>query len=178
MTNRPNDDLAKKDYSFTIAAIVTLIIILGLWFGTYFLLRGEDPLIRGTFGDMFGSINALFSGLALAGIILTILLQRKELSLQREELKYTREELKRSADAQEKSEIALNRQAENLKISAKLTALNTLVNYYTDLEEAYMERAPGHPQSQVATARKNGYLLRIEEILADKENPAGQDLQS
>lgn len=55
---------------------------------------------RGTFGDMFGAVNALFSGLALAGVIYTILLQRHELALQRKELELTREELARSADAQ------------------------------------------------------------------------------
>lgn len=41
---------------------------------------------------MFGSVNALFSGLALAGIIFTILLQRLELKYQRDELKETRKE--------------------------------------------------------------------------------------
>lgn len=50
---------------------------------------------RGTFGDMFGSINALFSGLAFAGIIYTILLQREELNEQREELKLTRAEFEK-----------------------------------------------------------------------------------
>ena len=89
---------------------------------------------RGNYGDMFSTVNSLFSGLALAGIILTILLQRNELSLQRLELKNTRLELKRTAVAQENSEKALNRQAENLKISAKLSALNTLVSYYSDVE--------------------------------------------
>jgi len=39
---------------------------------------------------MFGVVNALFSGLALAGVIFTIFLQSKELSLQRDELKQTR----------------------------------------------------------------------------------------
>jgi hypothetical protein len=43
---------------------------------------------------MFGSLNALYSGFALAGIIITILLQRKELKLQREELQETRGEFK------------------------------------------------------------------------------------
>ncbi len=43
---------------------------------------------------MFGSVNAIFSGLALAGIIFTILLQRKELILQRNELRETRKEFK------------------------------------------------------------------------------------
>jgi DNA-binding transcriptional regulator of glucitol operon len=34
---------------------------------------------RGTFGDMFGVANTFFSGLAFAGIVYAILLQRKEL---------------------------------------------------------------------------------------------------
>jgi hypothetical protein len=49
---------------------------------------------RGLFGDMFGGINALFSAGAFAGLIYTVLLQRKELRLQREELIATRQELK------------------------------------------------------------------------------------
>ena len=57
---------------------------------------------KGQFGDSFGALNALFSGLAFAGIIYTIQLQRKELNYQREELRLTRFELKRSTDAQEK----------------------------------------------------------------------------
>lgn len=45
---------------------------------------------RGTFGDMFGSVNALFSGLAFAGLIVAIRLQSEELALQRQELADTR----------------------------------------------------------------------------------------
>lgn len=82
----------EKDSGFILTSVIVTLVIFGLWIGTYFLLRGKDPTVRGTFGDMFGSINALFSGLALAGIILTILLQRKELKLQREELRDTRRE--------------------------------------------------------------------------------------
>lgn len=47
----------------------------------------------GGFGDSFGILTSLFSALAFAGLILTILLQRDELSLQREELKETRKEI-------------------------------------------------------------------------------------
>ncbi len=73
---------------FVILAIVVVIIWGSFW---YFLSNNPD---RGTFGDMFGSVNALFSGLAFAGVICAILLQMKELSLQRNELKLTRDELK------------------------------------------------------------------------------------
>ncbi len=48
---------------------------------------------RGTIGDMFGVVNALFSGLAFIGIIYTILLQSRELQMQRRELMLTRTEI-------------------------------------------------------------------------------------
>lgn len=54
----------------------------------------NDPEKQGQFGDQFGAVNALFSGLAFAGLIFTIILQKKELELQREELSDTRKELK------------------------------------------------------------------------------------
>ncbi len=49
---------------------------------------------RGQFGDSFGVVNALFSGLAFAGVICAILLQKKELELQRKELEETRAEIR------------------------------------------------------------------------------------
>jgi hypothetical protein len=89
----------------------------------------RDPLYiddwnkRGSFGDMFGSINALFSGAALAGIIYTIFLQRRELQLQRRELELTRDELHRSAEAQEKSEAALHEQIKQMQEQSELQLL-------------------------------------------------------
>lgn len=81
-----------SEWIIILVGIITVLIIIGLWFSTYFFLRDLDYEDRGTLGDMFGTINSLFSGLAFAGIIFTILLQRKELGYQREELKETREE--------------------------------------------------------------------------------------
>jgi hypothetical protein len=89
-TNTSTDE--DSDTGFIVTSVIVTIVIIGLWILTYCLLKNLKETDRGTFGDMFGSINALFSGLALAGIILTILLQRKELKLQREELRETRTE--------------------------------------------------------------------------------------
>ena len=69
---------------------------------------------------MFGSINALFSGLAFAGIIYTILLQRKELELQREELKLTREEIKKSREQHEIMATANKDQVMEMRKQSKL----------------------------------------------------------
>ena len=68
---------------------------------------------------MFGAPNALFSGLAFAGVIYAIILQRNELRLQREdlqlsreELRLTREELAKTAAAQNQSALILEEQLE------------------------------------------------------------------
>ncbi len=52
----------------------------------------------GEFGDSFGMLTALFSGLAFAGLIITLIMQGDELKAQREELKLTRETLKSQKD--------------------------------------------------------------------------------
>lgn len=81
-----------------IVCSIAAFLVIGLW--GYTLYRGHIQMPdnasadfltkRGTFGDMFGAVNALFSGLAFVGIIFTIMLQRKELELQRNELSLTR----------------------------------------------------------------------------------------
>ena len=43
----------------------------------------------GVLGDSFGALNALFSGIAFAGLIIAILYQREDLILQRNELRLT-----------------------------------------------------------------------------------------
>ncbi|QDV49438.1 hypothetical protein [Gimesia fumaroli] len=48
-----------------------LFIFLVMWQGISYIDSTEE---RARFGDMFGAVNTLFSGLAFAGIIYTILL--------------------------------------------------------------------------------------------------------
>ena len=120
-----------------IAGVFCLVVL--FWGGSWYFLYARLPGLteRGQFGDMFGAVNSLFSGLAFAGIVIAILLQRQELQqqreelkLQREELKLTRKELQRSAVAQEKSEEALSEQVETLRTTAKVQALTALVNVH------------------------------------------------
>lgn len=48
----------------------------------------------GTFGDSFGVLNSLFTGLGFAGLLVTIFLQREDIKLTRMELSETRAEIK------------------------------------------------------------------------------------
>lgn len=57
-----------KEKIFLIISIIVSIVIVGLWLGSYLVLKDLPEKERGTIGDMFGVINSLFSGLALAGL--------------------------------------------------------------------------------------------------------------
>lgn len=66
-----------------------------MWFGSWMLVIRKLPgwQERGAFGDMFGAVGSLFSGLAFIGLIVTIYLQLEQLKDTRKELKSQREEM-------------------------------------------------------------------------------------
>lgn len=83
--------------------VVPYVVLVWALGGASIWLLNSDGASRGQAGDMFGAVNALFTGLAFAGLIVTLRtqqtqleVQRTELSLQREELKLQREEMKGS----------------------------------------------------------------------------------
>jgi hypothetical protein len=110
-------------------AVVLIQVLVGIL--VYLLLPNWSD--RANFGDMFGAVSTLFSGLAFAGVIYAIFLQRRELELQRYELEMTREELKRSAQAQEKSEVALREQAEAMVLTAQINSMSLIPAIYTNV---------------------------------------------
>lgn len=94
--------------------ILLLIFVLFTAFSVFVIYLSSATLIYpleklASFGDSFGVLTSLFSGLAFAGMIITILLQKDELQLQREELA-------RASSAQE--------------INVKLSALTALLSEY------------------------------------------------
>ena len=94
--NIKNKDDRKDIILLAITLFIALIFVVSLWLTNLWIV-GDSPN-PGIFGDMFGAVNSLFSGLAFAGIIITILLQRNELKLQRQELIDTREVLAEQRD--------------------------------------------------------------------------------
>jgi hypothetical protein len=110
-------------------------------------------------------LTALFSGLAFAGLIGTLLLQRDELRLQREELRLTREELRKSSAAQAE-------QVEALRETAQLHAVSTLTAAYTDISLTKVGGQP--PESVLAKPKRDQLLARLEAMLPplDRGEPA------
>ena len=88
--------------------ILTAMVIAFLWGLNLFILY--ENVDKGILGDMFGPVNALFSGMALAGIIWAIILQKKELELQRRELRDTKKVLEGQKDELEAQNLSLKHQ--------------------------------------------------------------------
>jgi hypothetical protein len=65
------EDKIMKIGGYVALGIIGSVII------TYLIMNGKTKDELEGFSNMFGGLNTLFSGLALAGIILTILLQKK-----------------------------------------------------------------------------------------------------
>ncbi|WP_074406665.1 hypothetical protein [Aquimarina megaterium] len=157
--------------------VVSISLVLLIFFGYWQINRFWHPIppTAAEFGDSFGGVNALFSALAFALLIVTSLLQRKELELQRNELTLTRKELSRSSKAQEDSE-------KSLKLQTSLTAKQALINSYQHLYEANAKIADatnqGNPTNQFESKELAAHYLGKLEILTkelEKEQMLFQD---
>lgn len=89
-----NDDNEKSGWNLKIVTLGVVALIVAAMALNVVLMNYlyTEPGDRGTAGDQFGGVTALFSGLAFAGLIITLLIQRKELELQRTELKASNKE--------------------------------------------------------------------------------------
>lgn len=136
--------------------ILWLLTFASFVWGDYF--HWIDVGDRGTFGDMFGGLNALFSGLAFVGIIFTIYMQRKEFELQREELGLTRETLESQRKELEVQNKTLKLQQFENTFFSMLRVHNDNVNSI-DLVKSDSTRTKGRDCFRVLYRRlKNGYL--------------------
>ncbi|MBL4761243.1 MAG: hypothetical protein JKY93_00920 [Gammaproteobacteria bacterium] len=76
---------------FALGAAAFVVVALTVNLVAVPILYKGEAIQPGTFGDMFGGVNALFSGFAFIGVVIAIVLQSQELKLQRLDLEKTRE---------------------------------------------------------------------------------------
>ena len=124
-----NENEEKKENK--LLPFIVIVVVFFLWLANWLFVINFIPdnhAARGQFGDMFGASNALFSGLALAGVIITIYLQIKELGYQREDLKLTRDEMKGQKEQ-------LEHQVNVAKIQVFETTLYNLISLFRDVTQ-------------------------------------------
>ena len=83
----------ESNWKYIVIFLLALLVVVVLCYVNYRYAYKLDKDERGIFGDMFGAVNALFSGLAFAGLIVTLIMQHDELKLQRKEISQTNQEL-------------------------------------------------------------------------------------
>lgn len=74
---------------------------------------GAEAVSFGTFGDSFGALTSLFTGLAFVGLIITLRQQKLQIEMQREDLKLQRDEMKAAREelSGQKEQMALQNQS-------------------------------------------------------------------
>lgn len=112
-----------------VSIVLVLLLVLGIVTGGGWLIWHELPTWsdRGNFGQMFGPIETLLSGLALVGVVYALILQRDELRLQHDDLIASQADLARSSRAQEAAMLALRDQVQALQQTARIESMNALL---------------------------------------------------
>lgn len=141
--------------------IVLVLVVLAVFGASWWIITshyaGADDFYtaRGTFGDQFGAVNALFSALAFAGLIYTIILQMKELRYQREELVDNRKEMARQTNEFKQQNAALRKQ----------TFENTFFNMLSLQQQIVSELSITDPQKvKLHADSPNGRIVSREEM--------------
>ncbi len=87
MKDKNSQKEKKNDARMSFLFILGFFVI-ATWGASWGLMKILiEPQDRGEFGDQFGAVNALFSGLAFASLIYTIYLQRIEIKQTQEEMR-------------------------------------------------------------------------------------------
>ncbi len=126
--NSAEEQVSLKVLIWFVIAIVAMFSI----YSVAILLLYPDLRDRGLLGDQFGGLNSLFAGLAFAGLIYTIHLQRRELSLQRKELELTREELVGQREQLEGQKEQLSIQNTTLQEQGRERTFLSLMELYSE----------------------------------------------
>lgn len=134
-------------------------VICGVWLASFVViyLCIDEWDVRGQFGDLFGSVNALFSGLAFAGLVITIIQQRHDLQLQRQAINQSKKDI--------------NQQNETMKIERfentffkMLEVQQSIVNdlYATDSHTEWVKQDAPNGISTKEILTKDEYRVTIQ----------------
>jgi hypothetical protein len=114
MKEQTQEDLADKRYHralFLWAALGVAVMVSAFWLVAIPRATLDDSQVialqkAGLRGDAFGLLNTIFSGLAFAGVLIALELQRRDVLEQRRENKASRDEAERHTEATDRMRVA------------------------------------------------------------------------
>ena len=152
---------------FWLLVSCSILFIIGTLLINWKLLQPVAIQNRGSYGDLFGFTNTLFSGLAFVGVIAAILIQSEELKLQREELKETRSEF-------EQQNNTLKKQAfENTFFNIQNQKINLIRNlHHSEVKGSkVIDHFAKHIRAKIKAYGSNDFGTRdFEKLLSSKTN--------
>lgn len=130
------------------------VIAVLLWLANWYLVSEYVPskAEQGQFGDMFGAVNALFTALAFAGLIYTVLLQRDQLALQQKDIIESGETQKKLVEKQIAAQQELfERQKAFQEEQGKMQMAHELK--LEELRQTFEKTVEGHRKERETQAR-------------------------
>ncbi|WP_282094189.1 putative phage abortive infection protein [Epibacterium ulvae] len=132
-------DNSKRDWSpFIWVVLVIVAWLLSPWLVNWVVTTApKDTIEFGTFGDSFGALTSLFTGLAFVGLIITLRQQKVQIEMQRQDLKLQRGEMKAAREelAGQKGQMELQNQSLKQQMFEQtfFNLLNVFNSYIADL---------------------------------------------
>lgn len=151
-----------------------------LLFGIYFNWGEQPNTDRGTFGDVFGAVNSVFSGVAFIGVVWSLLLQRTELRVAKEDrdatLALSKEQsntikLQRFENTFFQLFSAFSSVAESMEVSYLETDLDTLASMVPATNSGLARRLPS---KKITIKGRAAFETLIKEIGKEVEKIEGK----
>jgi len=158
----------KKNIVWVMSGGVILLFLLNF----SLVLFVPDENTRGTFGDQFGAVNALFSGLAFAGLIYTIILQHRDLEIQRHELKLQREEIALNRREMEEQTAEFEKQNETLKIQRFENTFFNILSQFQEVVNSLSIQFKSHG-AEIVVGGRDVFKAAFEDMHVFIGNPEG-----
>lgn len=145
-----------------------VLAAVALWIGWAVLVSEVGIGLKegASWGDGFGGINALFSGLGLAGVAATLYLQSRELRLQLDELTAQRREVALQRKAVEEQAAEIRSQGQVLQRQLDLAVLSAFVTVFPPTAGGEATRTVGARMRDVLQSLANEASARIHNELA------------
>lgn len=148
-----SDDLDKRG-AIVLPVVLAVVFVAGAWMINFAVFKDAPNEVRGTFGDMFGGVNAIFSGLAFIGVIFAIFLQRQEVAIAKQEISRTKKML-----VKQRVQLELqNRQAKKQNFEQTFFQLLTLFSELTERMDFV------HPSTKIKTNGKDVFPVLLKRL--------------
>mgnify|MGYP003117930815 CR=1 FL=1 len=146
---RDNEQSSKYKYWPLAAMVLVAAAVLATPFAIDFLQVRlyKDSTGNGEFGDQFGFVNALFSGLAFAILIIALWMQREELQAQRSAILIQIDEFKNQVEEMKATKQVLADQTRSMRLQNFENTFFQLFKVFTESQERYKQPIDDYVQS-------------------------------